>query len=198
MISFVAEGYSRPAEIAAVACASIPETAAEKLVALTRRAGAELAGLREKRDTTLVRHVYDLHAIRSHYAAADVASLAHEIMAADAEMRGDSFFAYKANPLVETLKAIEGIAASAEYAADYATFSRDMVYGEAADFQTAAGTLKALAERVAEVPGLTAASWAACPRKRIQFGFERAPGAAESRGIPFRSCSGNCASRRSG
>jgi predicted nucleotidyltransferase component of viral defense system len=40
--SFIAEGLDRPAEVASIACAAIPENAAEKFVALTRRAGAEL------------------------------------------------------------------------------------------------------------------------------------------------------------
>lgn len=85
--SFMAEGFSAAAEVAKIECASIAETAAEKLVALTRRAGAELAGPRDKRDPTLVRHVYDLHAIRDRYNATDVASLAREIMISDADQR---------------------------------------------------------------------------------------------------------------
>ncbi|MBO0755770.1 MAG: nucleotidyl transferase AbiEii/AbiGii toxin family protein [Bradyrhizobiaceae bacterium] len=104
--SFVAEAFSRAPELPAVACTSILETIAEKLVGLTRRAGAELAGLREERDPTLVRHVHDIHAVRDHYNAADVAELAREIMAADAAMRGQSFPAYQADPLAETLKAL--------------------------------------------------------------------------------------------
>jgi len=146
--SFVAEGYMRGAELPAIECASIAETAAEKLVALTRRAGAELAGLRDRRDPTLVRHVYDLHMIREHYDAADVAALAGEIMAADAELRGEKFPAYQKDPISETLKAIEGIAADREYAAGYATFSRDMVYGDAPDFGAAVGTLKSMGEHL--------------------------------------------------
>jgi predicted nucleotidyltransferase component of viral defense system len=146
--SFVAEGHSRPAEIPAIPCVSIAETIAEKFVALTRRAGTELAGLREKRDPTLVRHLYDLHAIRDHYDAADVAGLARAIMKADAAMHGSDFPAYLADPLGETLKAIDGIAASPDYATDYATFRRDMVYGEGADFETAVATLKKLGEHL--------------------------------------------------
>lgn len=151
--SFFAEGYKRDPELAAIECASIPETAAEKLVALTRRAGVELAGLREKRDPTLVRHVYDLHMIREHYDAADVASLAAEIMVADAELRGEKFPAYQKDPVGETVKAIEGLAADAEYAAGYATFQRDMVYGDAPDFATAIGTLKVIAEQFSQKKG---------------------------------------------
>jgi Nucleotidyl transferase AbiEii toxin, Type IV TA system len=146
--SFIAEGGARPAEIPSVPCTSIVETAAEKLVALTRRAGAELAGLRDARDTTLVRHLYDLHMIRDHYDAAEVAALALEIMKADAKIHSRDFPAYAADPLAETLKAMDGIAANADYAADYAAFSRGMVYGETADFTTAIATLKELSKHL--------------------------------------------------
>jgi nucleotidyltransferase AbiEii toxin of type IV toxin-antitoxin system len=151
--SFVAEGFSRPPEIPAIACASILETAADKLVALTRRAGAELAGLREKRDPTLVRHIHDLHAIRDQYDPADVAKLARQIMVAEAKTRAQDYPAYQADPLAETLKAIEGIAAGADYAADYAAFQRDMVYGGGVDFETAVATLKQLGEHMRQAQG---------------------------------------------
>src|SRR5262249_457197 len=123
--SFVAEGFDRPAEVASIACAAIDENAAERLVALTRLAGAELAGLREKREPTLVRQVYDLHAIHEQFDAVDVANLAREIMVDDAKTYGRDFPAYAVDPLAETLKAIGSIAVSAEFAKDYATFLRD-------------------------------------------------------------------------
>jgi predicted nucleotidyltransferase component of viral defense system len=146
VISFMAEAFKRPAEVPAIACAAIVETAAEKFVALTRRAGAELADAQRTRDPTLVRHIYDLHVIRAHYDTADVAVLAQEIMQSDADTYGDQFPAYHADPLAETLRAVEAIAADAGFASGYANFQRDMVYGEAADFATAIATLKALAE----------------------------------------------------
>jgi hypothetical protein len=55
----------------------------------------------------------------------------------DAKTRGRDFPAYAADPLAETLKAIDGIAAGAEFAKNYATFQRDMVYGDGPDFATA-------------------------------------------------------------
>jgi hypothetical protein len=122
------------------------------LVALTRRVGAELAGLRTARNTTLVRHVYDLHVIREHYDFAEVASLAREIMLDDVRTYGRDFPAYEANPLAETLKAIDGIAADEAFAKNYATFCRDMVYGDAPNFETALGTLKSLAQRLENAP----------------------------------------------
>ena len=99
------------------------ETAAEKFVALTRRAGAILASLADP-DTTLVRHIYDLHVIREHYDAADVIALAREIMPSDADMYGHQFPAYRDDPLAETLRAVEGIAASTDFANDYASFHK--------------------------------------------------------------------------
>jgi predicted nucleotidyltransferase component of viral defense system len=145
VISFIADAFKRPPELATIACAAIIETAAEKFVALTRRAGAVLAGLRE-RDPTLVRHLYDLHIIRERYDAADFAVLAREIMLADAETYGDGFPAYRSDPLAATLLAVEGIAADASFTGEYDTFRRDMVYGEAPDFETAIATLKAMGE----------------------------------------------------
>ena len=150
--SFIAEGFDRPPEVASIACSAIPESAAEKLVALTRRAGAELAGLREKRDPTLVRHVYDLHVIRDHYGAADVANLAREIMIDDARTYGRDFPAYQADPLAETLKAIDGITTDKTFAENYASFVTSMVYGEAPEFATAMGILKNLAEHLKKPP----------------------------------------------
>jgi predicted nucleotidyltransferase component of viral defense system len=51
--SFVAEAFEHPPEVATIACVALVETAAEKFVALTRRAGAEFAGAGGPRDPTL-------------------------------------------------------------------------------------------------------------------------------------------------
>ena len=80
-------------------------------MALTRRAGAELAEAGGPRDKTLVRHVYDLHAVRAHYDPAAVIALAREIMLADVEAYGHQFPAYRENPVAETLRAVAGLAA---------------------------------------------------------------------------------------
>jgi len=145
VISFVAEAFGRPAEVAAFACSAIVETAAEKFVALTRRAGAELAGVQREHDPTLVRHVYDLHTIRAHYDPAKVAILARDVMQSDAGTRGHEFPAYGADPLAETLRTVSGIEASAAYAHDYGVLQRDMVYGARTEFEAAMATLRVLA-----------------------------------------------------
>jgi hypothetical protein len=153
VISFLAEAYKRPPEVPAIACAAMEETAAEKFVALTRRAGMVLTGGQRERDPTLVRHIYDLHAIRAHYDTTEVGTLASEIMKSDAETYGNQFPAYRADPLSETLRAVDGIATDAGFARDYANFQRDMVYGDAPDFETAIATLRSLTDSLEKKKG---------------------------------------------
>ena len=135
--SFIAEAFKEAAEVPEIACVSITETAAEKFVALTRRAGAELADAGGPRDSTLVRHIYDLHMLREHFDLADVVSLAKEIMVADAQDFGHQFPAYRDDPMAETIRAIEGIIADTTFAERYAAFLRDMVYGDKPGFSEA-------------------------------------------------------------
>lgn len=142
--SFIAEAYKRPPEVASIACVSVTQTAAEKFVALTRRTASEIANASGPRDQTLVRHIYDLHIIRRHYNAAEVALLARDIMLHDAEEFGNQFPAYRNDPVAETLGALEALASEPIYAKRYATFLRDMVYGEPADYADCIETLKIL------------------------------------------------------
>jgi Nucleotidyl transferase AbiEii toxin, Type IV TA system len=147
VISFVAEALQRPPEVASMACVSILETAADKFVALTRRAGAELAGIDEP-DPALVRHLHDLHVLREHYDPAEVAALARDIMQADAEAYGNQFPAYGENPMRETLRAVEGLAADPGYAGRYGEFQRLMVYGEEIPYSACIATLDELSQKL--------------------------------------------------
>jgi predicted nucleotidyltransferase component of viral defense system len=148
VISFIAEASNGPAEVREISCVSIVETAAEKFVALTRRAGAEQAGAGGPRDPTLVRHIYDLHVIREHYDPVEVVALARDIMLGDAEAYGHQFPAYRENPIAETLRAVASLAADPTYASRYTSFQRDMVYGERGEFEIAMDTLRRLSEQL--------------------------------------------------
>ena len=148
--SFWAEAFKQPQEVPSIPCVALVETVAEKFVALTRRAGAELADAGGPRDRTLVRHVYDLHVVRSHYDPAAVMALTREIIRADVEAYGHEFPAYRENPVAETLRAVAGLATDDRFASHYAAFLRDMVYGEAPDFKTALATVSALADGLRE------------------------------------------------
>lgn len=142
--SFVAEAFGRPPEVTSIACASITETAAEKLVSLTRRTAMELAGVYRDPDPTLVRHIYDLHVTRAHYSSQQVALLAREIVPLDAEEFGNQFPSYRNNPEEETRRALAVLAADASYAQRYAQFLGLMVYGEKPAYEEALATVQTL------------------------------------------------------
>jgi hypothetical protein len=149
----MAEAFKRPPELPTIACVSLTEVLAEKFVALTRRAGAELANAGGPRDPTLVRHVYDLHVTRKHFEPAEVIELAQTIMLADAKTYGHQFPAYRDDPVAETLRAVAGLASDPGFAGRYAPFLRDMVYGEERpEFKIALATITALARQLH--PGL--------------------------------------------
>ena len=148
--SFWAEAFKKPPEVPSISCVALVETIAEKFVALTRRAGAELADAGGPRDKTLVRHVYDLHVVRPHYDPIGVIELAREIMRADVEAYGHQFPAYRENPVGETLRAVGGLATDDRFASYYAAFLRDMVYDKTPDFKTALATVWALADGLRE------------------------------------------------
>src|SRR3984893_10017114 len=153
VISFVAQALRRRPEVASIACVSILETAADKFVGLTRRAGAELAGLDEP-DPTLVRHLHDLHALPGHYDPASVIALAREVMLADAEAYGNQFPAYRENPMRETLRAVEGLAADPGYARWFGEFQRLMVYGSEVDYTACIGSLRELSARFSDLAAM--------------------------------------------
>jgi hypothetical protein len=146
----MAEALGRPAEVPDIAYVSIAQTAAEKFVALTRRTAADIGEAGGPRDPTLARHVYDLHVIRGHYDVAEVVALARAIMPHDAEVFGNQFPAYRADPIRETLRAVEALERDKRYAQRYAEFQRDVVYGELPAYADALSTIGALARQLQE------------------------------------------------
>jgi hypothetical protein len=142
--SFVAEAFNRSPEVLSIACVSVTETAAEKVVALTRRIAMELAGLSRDPGPTLIRHVYDLHMMHGHVDPAEVAALTRDIAMADAEVFRNQYPAYAADIAGETRKALDALGAAPEYRAHYDRFVADMVYGEKPAFATAMRTVSGL------------------------------------------------------
>jgi len=147
--SFVTEANELPSDIAQMACISLDETAAEKLVALTRRTAMDLAGLtRGGADPTLVRHIYDLHAMRELVDATRVAALATEIATTDAIEFRNQYPAYANDPAAETQKALEALRTDSKHRRRYDDFVSAMVYGERPDFLDAISTVVGLADTV--------------------------------------------------
>ncbi len=144
--SFVGEAMNRSPEVAGIPCVSILETAAEKLVSLTRRTAMELAGVGRDPDPTLVRHIYDFHMLRDLVDPADIANLARSIAETDAAEFGNQFPAYAADIPGETRKALDALRTDPLHGERYAQFLADMVYGERAEFTTALTTITTVVE----------------------------------------------------
>jgi hypothetical protein len=143
--SFVAEAYGRPPEIPALSCVSVTQTAAEKLIALTRRTAMEMAGLSRDIDPALIRHVYDLHMMRDHIDVAQAAALAGEIARTDAAEFRNQYPAYADDPAGETRKALEALRSNPAHTRRYEDFVTAMVYGEQTPFGEAMSTVTDLA-----------------------------------------------------
>jgi predicted nucleotidyltransferase component of viral defense system len=145
--SFVSEAFGRPPDVMAVPCVSLVETAAEKLVSLTRRTAMDLAGLSRDADPALVRHIYDLHMMRDLIDPGEVAALARDIASADAAEFANQYPVYAANIAGETRRALDALRTDPLYRARYANFVTAMVYGEQADFEAAFATVAAVSQR---------------------------------------------------
>lgn len=145
--SFVSEAYGRPPELAQVECVSVTETAAEKAVSLTRRTAMEIAGLSRTQDPTLVRHLYDLHMIRSQIDRREVAELIRAVAEQDAAEFGAQHPAYRDDIAGETRKAMTYLKTAPEVRAGYDSFVAAMVYGPAAPFNDAIETVEALIDQ---------------------------------------------------
>jgi predicted nucleotidyltransferase component of viral defense system len=144
--SFLAEAFQRPPELPAIACISVTETAAEKLVSLTRRTAMELAGLSRAPDPNLVRHIHDLHAVRTHVDHAEAIDLARSIAQSDAQEFGNQYSAYLADITGETRKARDALQSDPAVRARYDAFVTAMVYGEPVAFDMAMTTVSDLVE----------------------------------------------------
>jgi predicted nucleotidyltransferase component of viral defense system len=145
--SFVAEAFQRPPEVERIACVTVTQTAAEKFVALTRRVAAQLTKPDEQQDPTLVRHLYDLYAIREHYDLGDVFTLVQQVIPHDAEAFGGQSPTYRADPFGQTRMAVSALARRQEYAQQYADFMRDMVYGDRPSFAQAIAAVENILAR---------------------------------------------------
>lgn len=144
--SFVAEAMGSPPEIPAIACVSVTETAAEKIVAQTRRSAMELAGLSRGRDLTLVRHIYDLHMIRNEIDLGTAVELARAVAQQDAAEFRSQYPAYFADIAGETRKGIEVWVNEPASKLLYDDFVAAMVYGESVAFTTAITTAVAMVD----------------------------------------------------
>lgn len=144
--SFVSEAARRDPEVSATPCVALTETAAEKLVSLTRRTAMERAGVSRDPDPTLVRHIYDLHVMRNFIDVEAAGALSRDIARADAREFSNQYPDYEADIAGETHKALFALRTDPLYRGRYEDFVAAMVYGERPEFSDAIATVSELAE----------------------------------------------------
>ncbi|MEK8022116.1 MAG: nucleotidyl transferase AbiEii/AbiGii toxin family protein [Candidatus Parabeggiatoa sp.] len=129
--SFIAEMLEKPPEIPHIHCVQIQDMAAEKLVSLTRRTAAVISGREGIDDTTLVRHIFDLHALETLLTGNKLfPSLVERVIQIDSEQFGNQMPEYRANPLKETAKALLAFNQSHQHAERYRHFLEPLVYSQ--------------------------------------------------------------------
>jgi predicted nucleotidyltransferase component of viral defense system len=148
--SFVAEAFGRAPEVPMMPCVSATETAAEKVVSLTRRTAMDLAGLSHKADPALIRHIYDLHLMSNLVDHGEVAAMAKGIAVQDALEFRNQYPAYYADIAGETQKALNALSTDPLYRERFTGFVAEMVYGVQADFDDALSTVMKVAKLLIE------------------------------------------------
>jgi hypothetical protein len=113
----------------------ISETAAEKIVAFTRRTAAFIAGKnRGEYDKALVRHLYDVHQILldtgSSFDQQVMLSLVQKIAASDALSFQKQNPEYEISQREETSRALEALFSDEKYEEWYGLFVDSMIYGD--------------------------------------------------------------------
>lgn len=145
--SFITEARGAGPEAGAVHCVRLIETAADKFVALGRRAGFAFSG-RGELDHTLVRHVYDLSRMDGHYDLGEAVAIALTTMQAEAASRAEDYPAYKQDPKTETLRTFEAMANHAGFIEHYNKLLGDLVYGKRPDFPVAFEAVQRFAQGI--------------------------------------------------
>ena len=145
--SFIAQAKDQPAEVPLMACVSPIETAAEKLSALTWRVLSRNRGS-EKDDPSLIRHLYDLTALKDViYNYSNFSDLVVSVMAKDIES-GRGKIKSLANSEVELLqKMLQTLENDFLYRNEYQLFVTGMSYAredECPTFSEAINAVKSI------------------------------------------------------
>ena len=131
-------------------CVSVHETAIEKWVGLTRRIISIERG-NHYDDQSLIRHVYDLHAIESvEPISNDFLMLAKDIVLTDARQFKNQNPEYAANPAEEIKRSLELLRTKPVWRERYQDFVENMVFNpdSAADYDEAINVIADLSKRV--------------------------------------------------
>jgi len=143
--SLAATALGHQPEVLSVPCASIVETAAEKLVALVRRTSMQQASGLLDDDPALIRHVYDLHCVHNEFDVPTFADLARDISSQDAADFSGLSPDFSADQQSVALAAVDALMHEPVYAEQYLRFVTEMVYGAKPPFGEALDVVLTLA-----------------------------------------------------
>jgi predicted nucleotidyltransferase component of viral defense system len=133
-----------------ICCISTDETAIEKWVSLTRRIAA-IDRACHYDDSTLVRHIYDLNAIRqAERIGEDFFNLANIIVNCDAKQFKNQHQEYFNNPSIEIQRSLEILSTNMIWKERYQRFIDSMVYEKISmiDYHTAIHHLANLSKKI--------------------------------------------------
>jgi len=132
-----------------VTCMSIPETAAEKWVALTRR----IATSQQRQgyyDQSLVRHIYDLAMINRHHPLKETefANLARQVIEIDRVQFKTHSDSYSQDPWTAIQFSLDELQKNPRWSQNWDIFMETMVYGEKPEYSDALKNLVEILELV--------------------------------------------------
>jgi hypothetical protein len=133
-----------------ICCVSADETAIEKWVSLTRRIAAIERDYHYD-DPTLVRHIYDLNAIKQADKINDIFfNLAHTTVNYDARQFKNQHPEYFNDPIAEVHQSLEILKNKALWKERYQKFIDSMVYDKAAvsDYDGAIQSLESISTKI--------------------------------------------------
>ncbi|ETS32044.1 nucleotidyl transferase AbiEii/AbiGii toxin family protein [Photorhabdus khanii] len=130
--SLVAEQYRRNSEVKKFLCVNIESTFVEKIVSMLRRTALVERNPEEWEDETLVRHIYDVHLIKSNYELdlGIVYSIFNRVIYEDVARYGNKQPEFTNNPFGEMRYALSLIKNHEKYAQRFELYVDPMVYNE--------------------------------------------------------------------
>jgi len=150
LLSFIAQAMGQPPEVAAIACVSPVETAADKLSALTWRVLSRQRG-NQQDDSTFIRHLHDLTALENFITASeDFPNLVVTLLEEDAG-RDKGLNLSAIPPIERLLLMLQCLESDTVYANEYERFVIGMSYAaenERSSFSQALDTVRQIISRI--------------------------------------------------
>ncbi len=147
--SLVAELYKQSHEVNAFDCVPIHATLVEKVISMLRRTMSVKRNTERKDDTTLVRHIYDVHCITQSEIPDNVvlAELFKMVLKEDIERFGNQHAEFVANPKQELQLGLNELEKNPIFRQRFKDFVTPMVFNtKPHDFDTCFASFKRIAE----------------------------------------------------